>query len=245
MSKTLNALLLSCFLLAFFTEAATAQSAADSSVYKLTITNLTNQFNQQIGESSRLYNGFIYKPYDAFIKGNAYLDDVTTFRNGSVIYDGESFDNVLLNYDLNTDQVIASLDGRLYRLLSDRVTSFDISNRHFIKITDNKSGIKTGFYEQLYSGRSEVLHRQEKLMHTDRNRGELDSYFAPVNDYKDYYIKRNGRYYKVGDKGSVLDFFSDRKKEIKQFMKANNVQFNGLYEQALVAIANFYDHLSN
>src|SRR5258707_12826736 len=136
-----------CFILTITFKPASAQGYADSISYKQTVFNLINHFDQGIAEESRLYNGFGYNYYDPNIKGNAYLDDVDRWRNGTVDYDGQTFENVPLIYHINADQIIVSLvnHNSPTRLVSDKVVGFNLSGSHFVRVSINSSGIKSGF----------------------------------------------------------------------------------------------------
>jgi hypothetical protein len=238
-----------CLILTIIFKTVSAQSDADSISYKQAVFNLINHFDQGIGEESRLYNGFGYNYYDPNIKGNAYLDDVNRWRNGTVDYDGQTFENVPLIYDINADQVIVSLynHNSPSRLVSDKVASFNLSGRHFVRVPNNSSNIKSGFYEQLYGGKSQVLNKYEKAIHTTNSSSGLERYFIPVYDYQEYYIRKDDKYYSIGDGSlsAVLEVFKDKKKELRQFIKDKKIQFNSLHELALVNIATYYDHLTN
>jgi hypothetical protein len=248
MIKHLFAKFIGLVVLIMFFKTAVAQPDVDSSIYKQSILSLTTRFDQSVGEESWLYNGYNFRNYDADIKGSPFLEDVTGWRNGSVTYDGETYQNVPMLYDINTDHLIVLLDNHSspYRLVSDKITSFDLMTRHFIRILDNPSGLKTGFYEQLYGGRSAVINKWEKTINTSRGGSGMERIFIPVNDNKEYYIKKGDKYYSIGDGslGAVLDFFKDKKKELKQYIRDNKIKFNSLHDLALVNLTTYYDQIT-
>jgi hypothetical protein len=239
--------ILSCIAAAINFKTVAAQPGTDSSNYKQAVANLANHFNGSIGQESRLYNGFIYPGYPPYIQGNAYLDDIDGFRTGVVDYDGQHYDNVSLLYDIYADQLIVQLPGKTQplRLVSDKIADFDLLNRHFVRVANSGYGIKSGFYEQLYGGRSQVLNKLAKTQESNSNKTSgVEHYFKPVQDFHDYYIRKGGRYYGVDGLNSVLDLFKDKKKEIRKYIKDNNLSFNGLRELALAAIAAYYDRIT-
>jgi len=223
------------------------QSNSDSINYQQSVFNIVKQFDQGIGEESRLYNGFVQNQYDPGIEGNAYLDDHDGWSTGSVDYDGETFEGVPMRYDIYTDQVIVLLDSRglPYRLVKDKVKNFDLRRRHFVRIPESEEGITGGFYEELYGGKSQVVNKLEKKLMTNKSTAGVSRYFSPVDDYQHYYIKKGSKYYSVSGLGSVLEVFKDKKKEIKQFIKDSKIRFNELPELSLVEIARYYDRLTN
>jgi hypothetical protein len=227
---------------------AASQPDADSVIYKQSIFNLASRFDQVIGEESWLYNGYSFRSYDPGIKGSPFLEDATGWRNGSVTYDGETYQNVPMLYDINADHLIVLLDNHSspYRLVNNKIASFDLMARHFIRISGNSGGLKAGFYEQLYGGRSAVLNKWEKTINTSRGGSGMERIFVPINDNKEYYIKKGDKYYSVGDArlGAVLDFFKDRKKELKQYIRDNKIKFNSLHDLALVNLVTYYDQIA-
>jgi hypothetical protein len=234
-----------CFVVALLYETASAQSA-DSSAYEAALTNITNRFYQGVGEQSRLYNGLVYDSYDSSIKGSPYLDDIDAWRPGSVEYDGQNFENVSMIYDLYTDQLVVLLYNHAspIALIADKVSNFDLHQRHFVRVPNSNGGIKAGFYEQLYGGKSQLIKRTEKLLKSTSGRNGRERFFVPFKDVPDYYIKKGAIYYKVSSQSSVLDLFADKKKELKQYIKDKHLQFDDLRELALTSVTAYYDSIT-
>ena len=69
-----------------------------------------------------------------------------------------------------------------------------------------------------------------------------ESYFDPAIDY---YIRKNNTYYSVSSQGSMLTILKDKKKELQQYIRANQIKFRKDPEEAMVKIASYYDHLTN
>jgi hypothetical protein len=248
MSYHYTAKIFSCFALTLFCKIATAQSAADSAAYDDATGKMVNYFYQAVGEQSRLYNGFVYDMPDPSIRNNPYLDDLNKFRAGTIEYDGEVFGNVALIYDIHNDQLVVSLFDHATPmfLVPDKVLGFEVNNRRFVRIVGGSNGVKTGYYEQLYSGRSQVLKKQEKMVTTTTVSGEgRVRSFVPSSEKPGYYVKKDGIYYPVSSQSSVLDLFPVKKKEIKQYIKSRHLDFKDLFELALTSVTTYYDSLTN
>lgn len=222
---------------------------ADSSSQQNAFNKSLSLFNASIGEESRLYNGTEYNFYDPIIKGNAYFSDVNAFTPGSVFYDGTFFSGVPMLYDIYSDKVVTLLYNHFskFSLAKEKVQSFDILGHHFVNINadtlTNNLVIKSGFYDELYNGKTQVLAKREKNIQTATS-GILgpESYFNPV---KNYYLRKNNIYYTITGKGSMLGVLKDKKKEIQQYIKTNQIKFGDDPEGAMVKIASYYDHLIN
>jgi hypothetical protein len=105
------------------------------------------------------------------------------------------------------------------------------------------SNLAPGFYDLLYPGKSQVMVKRSKT---------IDSHIAGERtveifyvDKNDVYIKNGNAYYLIDGRGSFLDTFKDKKKEIKQYIKLNKIDFNADIESAVVKLANYYDTISN
>jgi len=218
--------------------------SAQTSVYA----NVQQDFYKKIGSQSRLYNGIQYDGYDPHIKGNACYNDVDTLHTGSVFYDGYEYNNVKMLYDIYQDELVILIYNHFLRisLISEKVRDFDVLNQHFIYLKNdpaNSNSLKSGFYGDLYDGKIQVLSRKTKSMQNQTDyTGNIIQYFSPS---KDYYLFKNGKYYTVNSEGAFIDALGDHKKEVKQFEKSNDIKFKKAPEQAMAAIAAYYDHLTD
>jgi hypothetical protein len=250
MRKPIYLSLIVCLTCAMISQKTFAQVArTDSSSQQNALNNTLTLFYSSIGDQSPLYNGPEYYFYDPLIKGNAYFADVNAFSPGSVFYDGLLFNGVPMLYDIYSDKVVVLLYNHFskFSLIQERVKSFDFLNHHFININSDtlniNTVIKSGFYDELYNGKSQVLVKRSKNMQTTT--GGLagpESYFDPAIDY---FLRKNNIYYKVTSKGSMLDVLKDKKKELQQYIRANQINFRKEPEEAMVKIASYYDHLTN
>jgi hypothetical protein len=222
----------------------------DSVPVQNAVKNAELRYRTALGEASPLYNGPEYYFYDPYLKGNAYLFDLNTFSKGSVYYDGMFYGDVPMLYDLYSDQLVVLLYNHFskFSLLKERVKSFDLLNHHFININadtiaHNPANMKSGFYDELYEGRSAVLVKRSKSIQVNTG-GTLgaESYFNPS---KDFFLKKNNTYYSFGKQGSLLDLLKDKKKELQQYIKANQIKYRRDPEDAMVKIVSYYDHLTN
>lgn len=228
------------------------QSApGDTANSQRALNNITANFYITIGQESRLYSGHEYLPYDRSIKGTAlYPLDAQTWAVGEVTYDGIVYKGVPLMYDIYKDALISLLYNHfsMYTLLPERVSDFTFSGHRFIRINaeelvDDKSGIATGFYDQLYGGKTEVLARRTKTIQNSTNQTlALETYFIEHNEY---YVKKGNVYYKVGSQGSFLNVLKDKKQVLQKYMKDNNFKFRTDPEAAMARLAAYYDQISN
>src|SRR3569833_1134939 len=107
MEKHILRISLLCFISALFASSSFAQvNTVDSASMQLASAN----FYKAIGQESRLYNGHEYLSYDPRIKGNAlFPNDAKTWATGDVNYDGFTYSNVPMMYDIVKDAVVVML----------------------------------------------------------------------------------------------------------------------------------------
>jgi len=221
-----------------------AQTGTDSTGLSLVIAN----YNTAIGQQSHLYNGPEYEFYDPLIKGNAYVFDNKTFTPGSVKYGTGVYRDIPMLYDLNKDVVVVLLYNHFtkFSLLNERVHEFWLLNHHFIRLNADSMGkgaLATGFYDQLYQGKSVgIIVKRAKSIQTTTGNNTIESFFSET---KDYYVKKGNNYLGFSGKGGLLDIFKDKKKELRQYIKTNNLDFRENLEQAIVSAATYYDHITN
>lgn len=221
-----------------------AQTGIDSTGLNHVIAN----YNTAIDQQSYLYNGPEYEFYDPLIKGNAYVFDVKAFSPGTVSYNGAVYNNVSMLYDINKDVVVILLYNHFTKisLLSTWVPEFWMLNHHFVRINTDptgKAGLATGFYDQLYEGKKiEILVKRAKSIQTITGNNSIETFFSET---KNYYVKRGNSYLSFSGKGALLYIFKDKKKELRQYIKTNNIDFRENFEQAITNVATYYDHLTN
>ncbi len=220
---------------------------ADSSVVQNTLQQTVANFYIAIGQQSRLYSGHEYLPYERTIKGNAlYPLDAETWASGEVNYDGFVYKGVPMMYDIYKDQLVVLLYNHfsMYTLLNERVHDFTFSGHHFVRVdadslTNDKSGISTGFYDQLYGGKVEVLAKRIKTIQNSTNIAiSLETYFIAKTEY---YVRRGNTYYNVSGQGSFLNVLKDKKPLLQKYIKDNNIHFRQDPEGAMASIAAYYD----
>lgn len=224
-----------------------SQAISESSSQQIALNKAVSLFNISQGTSSPVYNGPEYYLYSPAIKGNAYFKDFIDFTAGSVFYDGVQCNGVPMLYDLNADKVVVLAFDHftLYSLINEKVKSFDFLAHHFISINadtivNNNLGLKSGFYDELYLGKVQILAKRSKSI--QENAGTAERHFSYS---RDFYIRKNNLYYKSGSLNKILDLLKDRKKELQQYIKSSQIVFRDNPEEAMVKIAAYYDHLAN
>jgi hypothetical protein len=135
---------------------------------------------------------------------------------------------------------MVSISGNnLYAMRSEKVSDVYLLDHHFIyKNSDPSNNLSGGFYDLLYSGKSAVLVKRTKKI------DESNTTKIIYEDITDIYIKKGSKYFPVSSKGSVMDVFKDKNRELNQYLKDNKIKFNKDREGTIARLAGYYDQIN-
>lgn len=196
-------------------------------------------------ESQHLYNGPQYFIYDSPAEEHQFYR-TEEWEIGSVFYDGQSFQGVPLLYDIVKDQLVARYKRGfvLITLQNQKVAYFTLPGHTFVRIeadTGRVEGLRTGFYDQLYTGKTKVVARRVKERQQDLSDRRVVIKF-PQKDV--YYLHKAGEYHPVRTKKSVLTYLEDQKRPLKKYLRDNKLSFRDDREAAILGLAARYDELT-
>lgn len=240
----MNKILLSSSFFTFVFLNAFPQTQTDTAFVSISKRNATALYWKALKTQARLYNGSRYVPPTQTFEEHPYFlsEDWIT---GALWYDGEYFTEVPLMYDLSSDALITEHypSGQSIQLVRGKLESFSVAGHYFEKIENesvSNSLPGTGFYDVLYRGETKVVAARQKVLHKKIEVGEVTITYQERNKY---FILRNGVFFPVRSKASVLKLMDDRKPELKKFMKKQKLVFEDDRELMLRGLAEHYDKL--
>jgi hypothetical protein len=228
------------------TDSVIAQSAESDSLFLQQLTDQTaTQYRQMIGRQSRIYNGLQYPGYPySFVKGHPFFK-AEGFRKGAMVYDGIFYNDVQLLYDELSDILIIQLNEQFLQLPAARVASFSIEQHHFIAILKdslhNKVPGKAAYYEVLFDGKTPLYRQEIKTIFEELTSDQGILRYIQRNST--YYIKKRNDYFSIRNKRALLEVFSNKKKEIRTFIKDNQLNFTNDPEGFLVKVVRYYNQM--
>ena len=215
----------------------------DSTVYNDIESAVIDHFNTAIGNLSEIYSGPVYELSPPANKGSFYFEDKNYVTPGFVRYNDTWYKNVPVLYDVHAGVMVSVLGSNFYILQSEKLSDVILLSHHFIYLpAGNSAQLTPGFYDLLYDGSSRVFVKRTKII-----RDELLASQAVASVYEnksDIYVKKGNIYILVNNKGSLLSAFSDKRKEIDQYIKKNKLDYKGDIEGTVKAIAAYYDLMS-
>jgi hypothetical protein len=172
-------------------------------------------------------------------------------HHSSLILNGRKFDNVWLDYDTYLDELLYSdslnlIDNKVFKICmnKDPVNGFifcypddTLRFSHMSRDSDPDFNLPEGFYEVVYSGKSNFIigHRSELIVRD----GVAEYIYVPEN-----YIMTQRGYSRIRYQREFLDLFGDRSGEIKKFMKINRIHYRKSGKNQIAAVLRYYDNLN-
>ena len=203
-------------------------------------------YNQKRGNQSSIYNGLLHHSYPSYMEGNAYFL-IDSFQRGTVIYEDIFYENILMNYDVVTDQLVVIANDQTsmpLSLFSPRVKEFSFSGLNFF-YEDERNDIVTslpkGYYQELVKGRATAICKTTKIILESIKDNKVHYEFE---QHKRYYILKNSSSYLIKNKKDLLGVLKDQKKGIQEFMRTKKLKFRKNKERTIASVTEFYNNPS-
>ncbi len=211
--------------------------------------NAKHLYSGAVKGQTGLYNGRQYNFRYLDIRGIPFFGD-GTWQTVDINYNGQLYESVPMKFDLYNQLLVTDyydIRGNFYflQLQNERIDYFDWPGHHFVHIRKDSainSNFQPGFYDILYDGKVRVLARYTKSI--VKNNIPADHKLEAFSEKDYFFIEKDGKYYPVKKKRSLLDVFNDRQNEIKTYIKKNRFKFNTRPGPEIAAVAAFYDKIN-
>ena len=238
MPKQFAFLLLACF----FSHDVKSQATRDS-VYYGNTEKIIGLYYTALGEQAPIYNGNEYIEYAFTLQEGHPFFKSSVFTNADIYFDGMLFLGVPMLYDLIKDQVVILDFHNQYKinLPANKIQQFILSDHVFVRIVHNNfNEMNTGFYEELYKGKTGLFAKRGKEIIEKRGSNAIDNV---VNSKNAYYVMKKDIYYRFKNERSLLKILNDKKKEIQQYLKKNRVRYKDDPERTMIMAIEYYNRL--
>jgi hypothetical protein len=201
-------------------------------------------YKEATQHSQNLYNGRVYFMYDSRMEEHQFFDNRKWYK-GTVMFEGQRFDSIPMLYDIVKDElVIRHMNGEGIILPAEQVQYFQTNNQAFRWFESGKGiepQMRTGFYNVFYDGPSQLLIRRIKF----RQEKIVDKKVITNFNEKDfYYIRKNNHYIPVRSKKSVLNLFSEYKRELRKALREGGIEYRKQRATAIGLMVATYDALA-
>ncbi len=233
------------FVAIFCSSITSAQSQQPDTFFTaISVNNAIEVYHRILNNASGLYNGGEYISYFFnFDDGSPYFGEKDSVP-GSILYDSVLYRDIFMKYDEVKDAIVIWNNNEAIQLFDERVGHFKLLDHSFVRIIkDNlsKAQMKTGFYEQLYSGKIAVFKKVVKtiMVKADMTDGILRS----IEQKTYYYLSTARGYTPINSKADLTKTLNDHKNEIGEFISSKNLSFKQDPAGFLEKVAAYYDTL--
>lgn len=241
LSKVWLASLFLCISLTTFSQ----KRESDSLLTASAVSKAKEVYTNAIGSDSHLFNGSQYVPvlihnYDI---GYPYFLSDDWIDSTTIIYSGQRYDNIAAQYDIVHEKLIIDHPYSHFsiQLVTENLGGFTLGGHTFVQLKSDSAqhnAPPTGFYDLLYDGRVKVYARRRKEINTVIEAPLVKTEYL---DRTQFFVYKDGAYFPVKTKSSVLKVFADRKSALRKYLNKNKFNFQTNREPGLIAAARFYD----
>jgi hypothetical protein len=195
-------------------------------------------------EKQILYNGRVWRNLYQQIDGSQFLFS-SEFLSGSVTIDGRTFDNnnLRFKFDIVNDEVLILTDRnttlQLNKEIVDRFTLiYEKKPFRFKNLEADSLNILSGYANVLYDGKTSLYVKYKKEIRLRNSTGEKDTF---IQSHR-IYVMKEGILHPVNNKASLLKLLSDRKEQLKDFIRANKIHISRNSPESIAPVLSFYDN---
>lgn len=204
--------------------------------------NTEQLYHERLKENIGLYNGYLFLfPQKNPDQGSYYLDNKTKIP-GNITYNNIRYENILLTYDIVNQKLVVSDNNRgNFELITERINNFKIADRHFTVIKQNSSKFSPGIYEIMFDGKLSTVYKKHEKSLSEKDWD--DKVFQNVVDENSYYIQRDEMVFKVTNRREIVKAYNDRKNEVENFLKKENIKEREI-ESQIISVAAYYETIN-
>lgn len=210
------------------------------------LSEVISLYDRMMKQNSFIYNGRIYHDNYNDIRGHPYFSE-ESWEISNLIFKGEPVDSLYLMYDIYNDQVLLKYfneTGRLAPIIlnSSDIKVFYLYDHSFIFLKeDTVVNMTEGIYDELYSGSSINLFvkRKKEIIQTSKWNDLWEEFVE--NDL--YFLKKDGSYHRIKNLKSILKVLKDHKKELKIYIRNNNLNYMENFEESSIKIITYFETL--
>jgi hypothetical protein len=215
-------------------------SAQHTDVTEKGFYELKEVFDYLNGPDYNLLNG---RQYDRLNSGTSHpFFNTDRYRAGTVVLNGETYDSILINYDIYDQQVILQVPGWISDLNNkvvlnrERIDHFQIDGKKFRKMSSPGTG--TSFFQVMSSGGISCYLLWTKKLY--RSSTASNARIRYLKQSREIYLQREDRLFRIKNRASFAGFFDEAyRKEIKEFLRREKISFRDASDEQLGELMSF------
>ncbi len=195
------------------------------------------EYQKSMGNQSHVSNGTSFKKLPASEEEHPFFGS-SEFAQGSILYQGETYKNIIIQYNLVTDQVISDDNPTKneIQLIKEGIQSFVLLDHTFVQFI-NHPILSNGFYDQLHDGEIKVLVKREKSLQNKVVDNKSQAWYQSKTKV---YITKADQVFIIRSRKSVLSALAGQREQIKKVLRQKKVRFTANREQYCKEAAMLY-----
>jgi len=201
-----------------------------------------NRINSGLGLSDILYNG---SGVQSDIEGDPYLLEYKLPGSIMILNGNAPIEVIKMKYHVLNNYIQCDYKGRTLAIDGSKVLSFNLAHRYFIN-TNELGALNnelSGFYEVISEGSPSLLaHDAVKIKKPDYNIAlDVGNKNYKIIKNRNYYLFYENEVHEISRKKDVLSLMKSNQKEIKNFIKKENISFSD--ESDLLSLSTYLSNL--
>lgn len=206
---------------------------------------ISNYFDKTVDEEIlNSNNGKIHiDGYNLKNDHNYYLNK--NFVAGTVYYDNQLYENIMIKYDIYKDQLVKSFGNTTslaIELITKKTDYFKIGDKTFVNINNKYKYPKdiTGFFEEKYLGKDVSLYI--KHFKTSKEVISETTTYTEFKEYSNYELLFESKFRTINTQKEILSIFPQLKSEIKEYYRKNKFLEENNPDQFKADLIKFIDN---
>jgi hypothetical protein len=203
------------------------------------------EYVQQAGNNALVYLGRDYEGYP-LSENHPFLIDFN-YTKARLVYHNVVYPDILLRLDLSRNELMVQTPNFRHIVLDpDNIEYAEMFGKHVIYFhSDTLPGCPTsGYYILLHSGNCKVMEKRSAIMSDLVIHSRASGLRRSFSFFTKYYLYKDGEYHKINSKNSLLKALSPYKKELKQTISSQYLNFKSRPEEFLIQTVIEYEKLS-
>ncbi|MCD7936864.1 MAG: hypothetical protein LUG98_08395 [Tannerellaceae bacterium] len=218
--------------------------AQETSVSTDHISGLITKYQEESVSHAAIYTGKEHMKYPLYYKEHPFLVS-DKYATGTLMYDNVFYPEVHLKLDYYTNELVLNTPGGHYNIVlsPDRFQYATLHGYYLIyHQRDNRpASPPTGYYAQLYEGTYGIMKRLVVELQETITNTQLSYTFKTGMRF---YVLKGDRFYSANSQGALLNIFKDKKRELKQFIRSNHLNFNQDPDRFLIEVVKQYEKIT-
>lgn len=190
-----------------------------------------------------LYNGRIWINTQMQVQGHQFLFS-GDFLNGSISEQGRTYKNIMLRYDIFTDELTAkNHQGVILQLNKEVIDSFTLNYNYktwmFVSVTGDSTKGLTGYVNVLYRGKTAFYVKYRKAIELFAVDGKYDKFY----ELNKMFIDLNGNVYHFSGRRQLLKLLAEHRKEVRSYINQQKLIIRRDNPESFIPVIKYYDSL--